>query len=523
MAKEISGFKFPLLFSLILLFGVALRLPHLNGALEYDEIWTLENYAGAPLSEIFSNISLPNNHPLNSLWVKFASVGHVPFLIRLASFLSGIGSIILAGLAARQLFASRQAMLLAMLFCAVAPGLIAYSQSARGYSGQVFLILAFANLVLAIGKWRAQIVMPLLLVTGFLAVVALPTSVLYLLPLSIAALYLISCLADNRQRMIYLTGMALFAAGTGGWYFIQMENLRAAQTWSIAINSASDCFGWLLGTLTVTGGILLPVALLLTPHNRMVRWLAIFAALPLLAVIWTNAGPPRAYLMLTVYAAVAAAGAVVECRNWKRWTLLACAVIIMIGGNLCGWRYADWHKIYREITKLPPNVLVVANANDCYPLKWNNPEVLNNIGQRIKTPEILLVLNESRTIEGVNRSGETVTYPIDSAYETVMVHDIECSAYLLTPVTNGQIAPDKLCLVTVYGAPENIFKEIVDALGSDDKLIKINPWLVFRSKQNNIVFRYVTVLIKAESKTPELLQKITGGWPSYVRAYQIGL
>jgi len=523
MARGISGFKFQLLFWLILLFGVALRLPHLNGALEYDEIWTLENYAGAPLSEIFSNISLPNNHPLNSLWVKFTFVNGAPFLIRLASFFSGIGAIVLAGLAARQLFADRRAMLLAMLFCAVAPGLVAYSQTARGYSGQIFLILAFANLILSIGKWRAQIVMPLLLISGFSAVVALPTSVLYLLPLSVAGLYLISVLDDHRQRLIYLAGMALFAAGAGSWYFIQMENLREAQTWSIAINSAGDCIRWLLSTLTVTGAILLPVALLLAPHDRTVRWLAILAALPLLAAVWTNAGPPRAYLMLTVYAAVAAAGAVVACRNWRRWILLACAILIMTGGNLSGWHYTDWHKIYRRITELPPNVMVVANANDCYPLKWNNPGILNNIGQRIKAPEILLVLNESQTIEGVNRSGETVTYPINSPSETVMVHDIQCSAYLLTPVADGEIAPDKLCLIIVYGVPENTFTKIVDVLMLDENLIKINPWLVFRTERNNTVFRYVTALVKTDEKTPELLRKLTQSWPNYVKAYRIGL
>ena len=58
-----------LLWGGVLLIGIAARLTHLFSGLEYDEIWTLENFAPLPLSRILTDLALPNNHPLNTLGV----------------------------------------------------------------------------------------------------------------------------------------------------------------------------------------------------------------------------------------------------------------------------------------------------------------------------------------------------------------------------------------------------------------------------------------------------------------------
>lgn len=523
MANGTSASRVPLLFWLLILAGAVLRLPHLNGALEYDEIWTLEHYGKAPVSEIFANISLPNNHPLNSLWVKLAYVKDWHFTIRLASFLSGIGGIAFAGFAARQL-AGPKAMLTAMLFCVIAPDLIAYSQTARGYSMQLFLLLVFANLVLLIGKQSVKLVLPGLLASGFLAVLALPTSVLYLLPLSLYALYLVSCLADKRERLIYLAGMAVFAAGSGGWYFIQWENLKAAQTWSIAINTLGDCVDWLVLVLTATGGVLLFAALLSSPRNRAIWSLTALAVFPLAAAVLTKAGPPRAYLMLTVIAAIAAAIAIEQSRGVRRYFLLAAAVIIIAASKFTNvWGHTDWHQIYRQIAQLPPEVMVVTDANDCYPLLWNNREYLNNSGQRLKAPKSLLILNETQTVEGVNKRGETVIYPVAAPDKTLLIGRTHAAKMALTELPDGNLAPGALGLVTVYGAPDNVFTGIVGMLNLEESLIKVNPWLTYEARQNNVVFRFLAVIVKADDKTPLLLQKVVQLSHPYVKVYQIGL
>lgn len=73
------------------------RLFRLDAALEYDEIWTLENYASASLKVIFTELALPNNHPLNSLAVKLTAFsGGAPQWIRLVPFLAGVLAVPLA-------------------------------------------------------------------------------------------------------------------------------------------------------------------------------------------------------------------------------------------------------------------------------------------------------------------------------------------------------------------------------------------------------------------------------------------
>ena len=57
---------------IILLAALLIRLfGMLFSPLEYDEIWSLENFSALGATRIFTDLALPNNHPLNSLFVKF--------------------------------------------------------------------------------------------------------------------------------------------------------------------------------------------------------------------------------------------------------------------------------------------------------------------------------------------------------------------------------------------------------------------------------------------------------------------
>ena len=58
---------------LLVLSGIALRLYGLRTRnLEYDEIWTFAHYVKLPLREIFTELAVPNNHPLNTLFIKYS-------------------------------------------------------------------------------------------------------------------------------------------------------------------------------------------------------------------------------------------------------------------------------------------------------------------------------------------------------------------------------------------------------------------------------------------------------------------
>ena len=136
--------RFLLLGAAIAGVALVLRLPWLWNALEYDEIWSLRNYAPLSLGKILTDLGLPNNHPLNSLWLKCVAGFDSRALLRQHSLLSGVGTVIAGGWFALYWFRRRSAALWTMACLAVSSPLVGYSQSARGYSLQCFLLMLFA-------------------------------------------------------------------------------------------------------------------------------------------------------------------------------------------------------------------------------------------------------------------------------------------------------------------------------------------------------------------------------------------
>ena len=148
---------FRLLWFGVLLIGIAARLTLLNAGLEYDEIWTLCNFAPLPLSRIFTDLALPNNHPLNTLGVKLcASLFSPPWTIRLPALLAGIGSLLLMPLIAFLWSRRRITAWIATLIFALCHPAFLYAQQARGYSLQLFFLMLFAAGFLLAGKFRPR-------------------------------------------------------------------------------------------------------------------------------------------------------------------------------------------------------------------------------------------------------------------------------------------------------------------------------------------------------------------------------
>ena len=123
----------------LLLIGVLLRIAGLQTRnLEYDEIWTFAHYVKLPFGEMFSDLATPNNHPLNSLVIKYFKLLNLPQLlqIRLGVFLAGILLLIVTGLGLRRLTRSLPGICCGVLLLALNIPLIRYSQTARGYEFQ---------------------------------------------------------------------------------------------------------------------------------------------------------------------------------------------------------------------------------------------------------------------------------------------------------------------------------------------------------------------------------------------------
>ena len=125
-------------------------------ALEYDEIWTLENFSNLPVFKLLTELALPNNQPLNSLFVKLTALLNAPvWTIRLHSLIAALLTLPLTGSIAYILSGkSKIAGAACMFFMALSAPDIAYATLARGYALQVYFLALYGAGLASTGSLR---------------------------------------------------------------------------------------------------------------------------------------------------------------------------------------------------------------------------------------------------------------------------------------------------------------------------------------------------------------------------------
>lgn len=130
---------------LIAVAGLILRMAAAEGALWTDEAWSVIYAAKArDAAGVFLRINHDNNHHLYSLWLQAIGPSASPVLARVPAIAAGTLSILLAALLAGR--RSRIAGILAALFFAITPALVAFGSEARGYA--MMLVAALLMLLL---------------------------------------------------------------------------------------------------------------------------------------------------------------------------------------------------------------------------------------------------------------------------------------------------------------------------------------------------------------------------------------
>jgi len=165
--------------------GVALRVGHLFDAIRLDEATTYVMFASRPFGEALSSYQLPNNHLLNTVLVKISIIafGPEPWSLRLPNLFAGVGAMALVAAIAGRWF-GRAGAVAALAFVAVSPPAVHYSVQARGYTLMIFLCL-FA--LWAVEKRRAgggRRWTAVAALSSALALYAVPTGLLLVLPLA---------------------------------------------------------------------------------------------------------------------------------------------------------------------------------------------------------------------------------------------------------------------------------------------------------------------------------------------------
>ena len=477
------------------------RLFRLDAALEYDEIWTLENYASASLKVIFTELALPNNHPLNSLAVKLTAFsGGAPQWIRLVPFLAGVLAVPLAGAAAFGLWKRRSAALWSMFFVAVLPQAVFYSQQARGYSLQLFFLLVFtAGLFAARRRPVAGCAGILLGAAG--AMLTLPTSAFYLAAIGSAGLY--RCRKDYRNRLPAAFSLAAAGAGSLIWVLVNLKSFEANRSWGSPIDSFGDLFSFLIDT----AGQNLPYPGPVRSADRIVARLPPQPAAALALGLPDSVGG-RIQCRSAAHIPAAGGGDRAHGRIRNRPAAAPFSGRPEIPGRMfragragraaAAYRqpYPDWYAIHRTIRELPPEITVVFPANDSNPLAWNNaPGSYREQLRRIAplppghAERKLLVVSRDGSMTGSTSSGAETKIPLSVPGIPVELDAMHGMLYGLEKL-DGPPAAGTPFLAFIRPLPEPEAKKLLRILSAGQECLFLNFWLCTPVTENDILYRY---------------------------------
>ena len=441
------------LIAAILLLALVLGIRSLLlSPLEYDEIWTLEKFAGLDSWRILNDLALPNNHPLNTLFVKFWSgFVTVPQLIRLHSLVFGVLSVALAGVLARGLFHSRRTALWCMVFMALSAPAIGYAGRARGYALQLGFLLLFAC-GMVWGERRLRRFLPrglpeAAVISGAVgAVLSVPSAPIFLAASALPALWLY-----RRRPWIWsmFAALAVAALLSGGYLAANYRELRTAQQWGRELVSAGDWAEFLAGTLAafVPYALIPFIAIAAATDRKRSAALFAFAVLALASAALFKGGPVRVYLPLAaVVALLAGRGTerLVSLARPSRIRALAPLLgVLALAAGVGGfvrlshkWSVADYWRWFEAASAEPGSVLVVYPATEGYPLCWNNQaKIFADYRARLANVSAadreMLMFSPSGVVNGMDASNAERELPLPAPGVRCVVGGREAHRYVL--------------------------------------------------------------------------------------------
>lgn len=497
----------------VLIAAAVLRMLAFSPGLEYDEIWTVRNYSARDLWTILNDLATPNNHPLNSLFVKWMLLfSDTAWSIRFPSFFAGLASVGLTGWLAVLLFRSRFAALTAMIFVAANPALILYSITARGYAVQTSLILLYAVIAALCYRYRRRWALYLLPVCGFLAELALPTSVLWLFPLS-----LVHCIAEllrGRKEWRRLLPLAVCYTVLGVillfWLLFHYQDFKAGQSFGTAIAGVLPFFrdflfpvwGAVCGWQEYGVPLFLLIVLIALPFvgiakRRLLLGLLVVLLFPFVCAVFTLAGPARVYLASVPFTALISGFLLVLMMRkvFRKRILLWLAPVsaVLLSGHFYvtgtpQWSRVDWIDRFELMKQIPANRFLCVTATGAYPALWNNGEPIvrdylarfHAVGERTE----LAQLDQQGVINGMNPQGSEDTVSTGIKGKRVVADGMELYSYRLQAY-RGQGAP-LLVFLRLDGIPAHYYTALISALAAEpfvEKVLILNAFFVNAAQQ----------------------------------------
>lgn len=461
---------------LIIIAALLLRLPEYFISLAYDEIWTLQNFAPLPVGKLLFDLELPNNHPLNSILVKFiAGFSLPPETVRLPNLLAALGSLLLVWHLVKKVW-GKSAAYWSVFFLAMSVPHLVYSVQARGYSLQIFFLLLYAAALAECSKEKCQLYYPLAAVAGAVgAIITLPTSCIYLCAITLI-LWNISDWQKPRKRAVITVAISAGLALT--YILCNLPGLLAARQWGEKIVSASGCCSFIGKTLYMLVSPLLLIFAAWGSIKVKKLWWSAAALLIMLfgSALFTNAGPPRVYLPLAVAAAmlcgIGAADLYGKIKAKYQMLVVLAAVLATFAAyqlQMPRWRFTNYFPVINQAQKLTPEVLVIYPASESYPVLWNsNGQAAEQYARQLNSGlQKLMLINSPGEITGgdENFSQQNANIPVKG--EIIDFSGVKAAVYTLEPVVD-RIEPDMPVIALTYST------SAVKALAGKENVLMLN-------------------------------------------------
>lgn len=456
---------------------------------EYDEIWTVQNYMDIPVRAVFSDVSTPNNHVLNTLGIRFflSMIPYHNLAVRMTALL-GFCALFAVLLRASVLFFFSNFVRGAVLAAALLNGmLLHYAETARGYSLQAFFVfgLFFSLLCFQLRPRENRVFnacMWFLCALG--ACLSVSSGVLYVAILT-GLWGLLYVPVRGGFKTVWREYRALIVAGAFwsvfvlAWYGGNYSRFAAGRVFGESFHAPvrylSYCFVaardtgliWALPCLAVCG-----VLLRGKPQWRLCALAGGTVVLMFLSALVTKGGPARIYLPLlapVVFCIGAAAdGLMIEKKKFGRiglFLLLLLAVVTMAFSDANRKKAADpdLAAVFRKVVELDSHIFISYKSSDLYVLRMLFADVVETDNyERQSEPGMLLLLHDN-AISAVHVEDPPIeelvppgAAPVAGDERVVPKEDVRFWLYRLRPLQPGESLNGKavLCFASVQ-APDD--------------------------------------------------------------------
>ena len=505
---ENSSFKEKIMLILIgaaALAGIFLRF---NGwsqrSLEYDEVWTFLNYSGIPVSKIFTDLSTPNNHPLNTLFIQWCidKNNFYFYQLRLPVLLFGIATILLTVLLTWKAVKRKDSVLFATACISFNGYLVHYSQTARGYSIQTFFVLLAAAALFWLSRHKNSLLYGLLFIFAAVCCCLTITSGLIFI-CALCGAYLFAVFRKTsfktliQENCVFLGAALVFCLFAGLWYGLNYNSISAGQSFGTSVVhpwAFLKFISEMLTKLILWPFVIIHIAVLFIkkhPRKKISLFALTFMGLTFLSALVVKAGFDRVYLPLFPIAAISAAVVIPDLlyhfRKEKLTTplLLLFSVLTIFPMNYSrkSQMKPDYIPLMKEIMQdIEPDIFVNFTVHDTYPLRFNYPESVQDYLTRLGTPALkgFLQVNSKGNISAYNpQTGSAVhitppSAPIQSMQSQTGT-DIELFA--LEPLTPRTDPKGKILLVTMSPHPHDMFLRYFQPMVSAEQWCMANTFL----------------------------------------------